>query len=56
MATPERIRRELDKLPGDLPVLIYHVKPQFKDEIGDELGEIAGHRISFAEQDKTYLF
>jgi len=54
--TPERIRRELDKLPGDLPVLIYHVKPQFKDEIGDELGEIAGHRISFAEQDKTYLF
>jgi ribonuclease BN (tRNA processing enzyme) len=54
--TPERIRRELDKLPADVPVLIYHVKPQFKDEIGDELGEIAGHRISFAEQDKTYAF
>lgn len=54
--TPKLIRRELDKLPGDVPVLIYHVKPQFKDEIGDELAEIAGHRISFAEQDKTYLF
>jgi ribonuclease BN (tRNA processing enzyme) len=54
--TPARIRRELDKLPGDVPVLIYHVKPQFKDEIGDELGEIAGDRISFAEQDRTYAF
>jgi ribonuclease BN (tRNA processing enzyme) len=54
--TPARIARELDKLPGDAPVLIYHVKPQFHDEIGDELGEIAGHRISFLEQDKTYAF
>ena len=54
--TPDRIRRELDKLPGDAPVLIYHVKPQFHDEIGEELGAIAGHRISFLEQDKTYAF
>jgi ribonuclease BN (tRNA processing enzyme) len=54
--TPDLIRRELDKLPGDAPILIFHVKPQFHDEIGDELGAIAGHRISFAEQDKTYAF
>jgi len=54
--TPERIRRELDKLPADVPVLIYHVKPQFHDEIGEQLGAIAGHRISFAEQDRTYAF
>ena len=54
--TPELIRRELDKLPGDVPVLIYHVKPQFFDEIGDELGQIAGHRIMFLEQDKNYAF
>jgi len=54
--TPALIRRELDKLPGDVPVLIYHVKPQFQDEIGDELGQIAGHRISFLEQDKNYAF
>jgi len=54
--TPALIRRELDKLPGDAPVLIYHVKPQFQDEIGDELGQIAGHRISFLEQDKNYAF
>jgi cAMP phosphodiesterase len=54
--TPARIRRELDKLPGDAPVLIFHVKPQFHDEIGEELGQIAGHRISFMEQDKSYAF
>jgi ribonuclease BN (tRNA processing enzyme) len=54
--TPDLIRRELDKLPADVPVLIYHVKPQFHDEIGEELGAIAGHRISFAEQDRTYAF
>ena len=54
--TPDLINRELDKLPGDAPVLIYHVKPQFHDEIGEELGEIAGHRISFLEQDRSYAF
>jgi len=54
--TPALIRSELDKLPGDVPVLIYHVKPQFFDEIGDELGQIAGHRIMFLEQDKNYAF
>jgi cAMP phosphodiesterase len=54
--TPELIRRELDKMPADVPVLIFHVKPQFFDEIGDELGEISGARITMAEQDKTYAF
>lgn len=54
--TPALIRRELDKLPYDVPVLIFHVKPQFHDEIGEELGAIAGHRISFLEQDRNYAF
>src|SRR5262250_1592152 len=31
--TPELVRRELDKLPPDIQVWIYHVKPQFYDEI-----------------------
>jgi cAMP phosphodiesterase len=54
--TPELIRRELDKMPADVPVLIFHVKPQFHDEIGDELGAVSGARIRMAEQDRTYLF
>jgi ribonuclease BN (tRNA processing enzyme) len=54
--TPELIRRELDKLPADVPVLIFHVKPQFHDEIGEELGEVSGARITMLEQDRTYAF
>lgn len=54
--TPELIRRELDKMPPDVPVLIFHVKPQFYDEIGEELGAVSGARITMLEQDKTYVF
>jgi ribonuclease BN (tRNA processing enzyme) len=54
--TPETIRRELDKMPPDVPVLIFHVKPQFHDEIGEELGEVGGARITMLEQDRTYVF
>jgi 3',5'-cyclic-nucleotide phosphodiesterase len=54
--TPELIRRELDKLPADVPVLIFHVKPQFHDEVGEELGAVGGARITMVEQDKTYVF
>lgn len=53
--TPKLIRHELDKIPGDVPVLIFHVKPQFYDEVGEELG-VVGARITMVEQDKTYLF
>ncbi len=54
--TPELIRRELDKMPDDVPVMIFHVKPQFYDEIGEELGAVSEARITMLEQDKTYLF
>ena len=54
--TPELIRRELDKMPDDVPVLIFHVKPQFYDEIGEELGAVSGARITMLEQDRTYAF
>jgi hypothetical protein len=54
--TPELIRRELDKMPDDVPVLIFHVKPQFYDEVGEELGAVSGARITMLEQDKTYAF
>ena len=52
--TPERIRRELDKLPPDIPIWIYHIKPQFYDETAEELTKIGGRRIVLLEQDKTY--
>ncbi|HEV8614322.1 MAG TPA: 3',5'-cyclic-nucleotide phosphodiesterase [Methylomirabilota bacterium] len=52
--TPARIQRELPKLPPDVPVWIYHVKPQFAEEIGEELVRIGGGRVTMVEQDKTY--
>ena len=52
--TPELVRREIDKIPADLPVLIFHIKPQFVDETADELSRIDSHRVRLVEQDKTY--
>ena len=51
--TPERISKELRKLPHDVPVMIYHVKPPFLDETADELAKL-GANIAVVEQDKTY--
>ncbi|MBI1735535.1 MAG: 3',5'-cyclic-nucleotide phosphodiesterase [Candidatus Rokubacteria bacterium] len=53
--TPDLIRREMDKLPPDVPVMIYHVKPQFYEETAAELHRIDGNRVSLLEQDKTYV-
>src|SRR5262249_13184920 len=52
--TPALIQRELDKLPPDVPVWIYHVKPQFHEETADELARLGGGRVMILEQDKTY--
>jgi ribonuclease BN (tRNA processing enzyme) len=54
--TPELIRREVDKLPPDIPVLIFHVKPPFYEETAEELALISGNRVQLLEQDKTYVF
>jgi cAMP phosphodiesterase len=52
--TPAMIRRELDKLPPDVPVWIFHVKPQFHAEIAEELSRLDGGRVSILEQDRIY--
>jgi ribonuclease BN (tRNA processing enzyme) len=52
--TPALIARELDKMPADVPVWVFHVKPSFYEETASELARIAGGRVSVVEQDKTY--
>lgn len=52
--TPALIEREIGKLPPDLPVWIYHVKPQFFEETAEDLSRIGGGRILLVEQDNTY--
>ncbi len=52
--TPELIARELDKLPPDVPVWIFHIKPQFHQETAEELSRLDSGRVILLEQDKTY--
>jgi cAMP phosphodiesterase len=52
--TPSTIRRELDKIAPDLPVWIFHIKPQFYQETAEELARIDPSRIQLLEQGKTY--
>ncbi|MBI1848150.1 MAG: 3',5'-cyclic-nucleotide phosphodiesterase [Candidatus Rokubacteria bacterium] len=53
--TPALVRRELDKLPPNVPVWIFHVKPQYQDETVEELSRIDSGRVLVVEQDKTYV-
>ena len=53
--TPALIQREMDKLPPDIPVWIFHIKPPFYEETAEELARLDDGRITILEQDKTYL-
>ncbi len=52
--TPETLRRELDKMPADIPVWIYHIKPQLFEETAEELAKIDPARVLTLDQGKTY--
>jgi len=52
--TPEMLRREIDKMPAELPIWVYHIKPQLFEETAEELANIDPTRIHTLEQGKTY--
>jgi cAMP phosphodiesterase len=52
--TPEMLRREIDKMPHDVPIWVFHVKPQLFQETAEELARIDPARIHILEQGKTY--
>jgi cAMP phosphodiesterase len=52
--TPDMLIREIDKMPPDIPIWIYHVKPQLFEETAEELARIDPARIHTLEQGKTY--
>ena len=52
--TPRTLRREIDKMPADLPIWIFHIKPQLYQETAEELARIDSERIHILEQGKTY--
>jgi cAMP phosphodiesterase len=52
--TPDMLRREIDKMPHDVPIWIYHIKPQLFEETAEQLAAIDPTRIHTLEQGKTY--
>jgi cAMP phosphodiesterase len=52
--TPEMLKREMDKMPPDVPVWVFHIKPQLFEETAEELAKIDPARILTLEQGKTY--
>jgi ribonuclease BN (tRNA processing enzyme) len=54
--TPEMLGQEIGKMPPDLPIWIYHIKPQLYQETAEELAKIDPTRIHILEQGKTYTF
>src|SRR5262245_44992662 len=52
--TPEMLRREIDKMPPDVPIWIFHIKPQLFQETAEQLATIDPTRIHTLEQGKTY--
>ncbi len=52
--TPEMLRREIDKMPPDIPIWIFHIKPQLFQETAEEVVKIDPARIHTLDQGKTY--
>jgi ribonuclease BN (tRNA processing enzyme) len=52
--TPGMLQREIDKMPADLPIWVFHIKPQLFEETAGELANIDPTRIHTLEQGKTY--
>ncbi len=52
--TPAMLGREMKKMPSDLPVWVYHIKPHFFEETAEELQKLDSARIHILEQGKTY--
>ena len=52
--TPAMLSREMKKMPADLPIWIYHIKPHFFDETVEELQKLDPARIHILEQGKIY--
>lgn len=54
--TPRALEGELRKLDREVPVFVYHLKPQFISEIRQEIRGRFGSRVKIIEQGATYEF
>lgn len=49
--TPASMKRELQKMPTDIPVILTHLKPNYRTDIMKELRELKEDRIRVLEKD-----
>lgn len=55
--TPQTLAKEVDKLKRpSVPILVTHLKPQFRDEIVGELKRLRGYRLRVLKQGDTLIF
>lgn len=49
--TPLTLKTEIQKMPKDIPIILTHLKPNFRDIILKELGELNESRLRVLERD-----
>ena len=52
--TPAMLHAEMQKIPPDVPVYIFHIKAQYGDETTAEIEALGEARIEVLEEGKTY--
>ncbi len=54
--TPHKLALEIQKVPTSVPVYIYHIKPQFLEEVIQEISRTFPRPFTLLEDGKTYSF
>jgi ribonuclease BN (tRNA processing enzyme) len=55
--TPATISKEIDKMPGEVPIFLGHVKPNFQSEVSQEIDALGNERFSLlSSDDVSYVF
>ncbi len=52
--TPQTLAKEVEKLGNtSVPILVTHLKPQYREEIIKELKKIKGHRLKILKEGES---
>ena len=53
--TPSTLHKELDKMPEDVPIFIGHLKPNFLEELNDEINSLDNDRLHIMGSDNAVI-
>ena len=55
--TPKTISEEISKMPGEVPIFLGHLKPNFQAQLSQEIDALGNERISLlSSDDVSYVF